>query len=117
MCSRDWRLRTQDILTAIAAIQRRTAGMTWAEFESDETILRAVLFDFIVIGEATRNIPISIQNLVPQLPWRQMGDMRNLIAHESFQVDPQIVWDGIQNALSPLIAPLQQLLEAESIDP
>ncbi len=101
---------------AIAAIQRRTAGMTWAEFESNETIIRAVLFDFVVIGEATRNIPADIQSYASQLPWRQMGDMRNLIAHEYFQVDPQIVWDGIQNDLPPLIPQLQQLLESESIE-
>jgi uncharacterized protein with HEPN domain len=46
-----------------------------------------------------------------------MGDMRNLIAHEYFQVDPQIVWDGIQNDLPLLVAPLQRLLAAESIEP
>lgn len=117
MCSRNWRLRTQDILLAIAAIQRRTAGMTWAEFESNETIIRAVLFDFIVIGEVTRNIPAAIQRRAPEIPWRQMGDMRNLIAHEYFQVDPQIILDALPNNLPPLIFPLQRLLEAASIEP
>ena len=102
---------------AIAAIQRRTESMTRAEFESNETIVRAVLFDFIVIGEATRNIPVAIQQRAPEIPLRQMGDMRNLIAHEYFQVDPQIVWDGIQNDLPLLVAPLQRLLAAESIEP
>ncbi|MBW4472180.1 MAG: DUF86 domain-containing protein [Stenomitos rutilans HA7619-LM2] len=46
-----------------------------------------------------------------------MGDIRNLIAHEYFQIDPQIVWDGIRSDLPSLAAPLQQLLEAEPIDP
>ncbi|MBW4472179.1 MAG: hypothetical protein KME45_17505 [Stenomitos rutilans HA7619-LM2] len=42
--------------------------MTWAEFESNEMILRAVLFDFIVIGEAARSIPVAVQSRAPQLP-------------------------------------------------
>lgn len=51
MCSRAWRLRVQDILGAIEGIQQRTATMTLEEFEANDTIAKAVLFDFIVIGE------------------------------------------------------------------
>jgi len=57
---RSWQLRVQDILAAIAEIQKRTTGKTYEEFERDRTVVKAVLYDFVVIGEATRNIPAEI---------------------------------------------------------
>jgi uncharacterized protein with HEPN domain len=68
-----------------------------------------VLYDLIIIGEASINIPADVQALAPELPWRLMSDMRNIMAHEYFQVNLRITWSTIQNNLSPLIRPLQQL--------
>jgi uncharacterized protein with HEPN domain len=109
MSSRSAKERIQDILNAINSIQSRTAGMSFDQFSQDETIVKAVLYDLIVIGEASINIPADVQALAPELPWRLMSDMRNIMAHEYFQVNLQITWSTIQNNLSPLIHPLQQL--------
>ncbi|GAB4352905.1 MAG: DUF86 domain-containing protein [Cyanophyceae cyanobacterium] len=109
MSSRSAKERIQDVLNAIDAIQLRTAGMGFEEFSQNETILKAVLYDLIVIGEAAMNIPADVQALKPELPWRLMSDMRNIMAHEYFQVNLRITWSTIQNNLPPLIHPLQQL--------
>ncbi len=109
MSSRSAKERIQDILNAIDSIQSRTAGMSFDQFSQDETIVKAVLYDLIVIGEAAINIPADVQALAPELPWRLMSDMRNIMAHEYFQVNLRITWSTIQNNLSPLIHPLQQL--------
>ena len=113
MSSREWSLRVRDILRAIDSIQQRTAGMTRADFEANEMVVKAVLYDFIVIGEAAINIPAEIRSRASQLPWRLMSDLRNLIAHEYFRVEPEIVWDTVQNNLPDLIEPLQKLLESD----
>jgi uncharacterized protein with HEPN domain len=110
MSSRSWQQRIEDILNSIAAIQSRTSDMNFTEFEKNETVIKAVLFDFIIIGEATRNIPLEIQAMAPDIPWRLMGDMRNVMTHEYFQVDLQIVWDGIQDDLPDVVEPLSRLL-------
>lgn len=89
--------------------------MTQADFESNEMAFQAVLYNLIVIGEAAINIPSDIQERLPEIPWRLMSAMRNLIAHEYFQVDREIVWDTIQNNLPQLIEPLQKLLDSEDI--
>ena len=115
MSSRGWSLRVQDILRAIDSIQRCTTGMTRADFEVNETAVQAVLYNLIVIGEAAVNIPTDIQERLPKLPWRLMSDMRNLIPHEYFRVDPEIVWDTVQNNIPGLIEPLQKLLDSEEI--
>ena len=109
MSSRSTKERIQDILNAIDSIQIRTVGMSFDEFSQNETIAKAVLYDLIIIGEAAINVSVDIQVLAPELPWRLMGDMRNIMAHEYFQVNLRITWSTIQNNLSPLIHPLQQL--------
>lgn len=110
MSFRSAKERIQDILNAIESIQTRTTDMNFQEFSQNETILKAVLYDLIIIGEAaTNNIPAEVQALVPELPWRLMSDMRNVMAHEYFQVNLRITWSTIQNNLPPLINPLQEL--------
>jgi uncharacterized protein with HEPN domain len=109
MSSKSAKERIRDILNAIDGIQTRTAGMSFEEFSQNETIVKAVLYDLIVIGEAAINIPTDVQALASELPWRLMSDMRNIMAHEYFQVNLRITWSTIQNNLPPLIDPLQQL--------
>jgi uncharacterized protein with HEPN domain len=113
--SRNWRLRVRDILAAIHAIQERTAGLRFETFEDDETLVKAVLYDFIIIGEASANVPDEVQQRYPDLPWRLMKDMRNVAAHEYFQVDLPTIWRTIHRSLPPLVAPLETILEREEL--
>jgi uncharacterized protein with HEPN domain len=109
MSSRSAQERIQDILNAIHSIQVRTIDISFEEFSQSETVVKAVLYDLIVIGEAAIHIPTNIQALAPELPWRSMSDMRNIMAHEYFQVNLRITWSTIQNNLPLLIDPLQRL--------
>ncbi|NER35174.1 MAG: DUF86 domain-containing protein [Oscillatoria sp. SIO1A7] len=114
MSSRGWLERIDDILAAIACIQRRTIGMTFEAFEADDTITKACLYDFIIIGEAANSVPDEIKSYYPHVPWQLMVNMRNVIAHEYFQVKLDIVWNTIQNYLPTLVAQLQDLLALET---
>lgn len=114
MSSRGWQLRIQDILAAITSIQRQTAGVTFGEFQANEILAKAVLYDFIIIGEASANVPVEIQSRYDQIPWRLMTDMRNVMAHEYFQVNLMFTWRTIQNNLPPLALQLQDLLAREA---
>jgi uncharacterized protein with HEPN domain len=112
--SRDWKLRIQDMISSVNAIRQRIAGMTFEDLAGNETVAKAVFYDFAIIGEAARNIPDEIQARYPQIPWRLMGDARNVMIHEYFQVKLQIVWAIIQNDLPTLAIQLQDLLEREA---
>ncbi|MDJ0662719.1 MAG: DUF86 domain-containing protein [Crocosphaera sp.] len=114
MPSREWPLRIQDIMESIDDILQRTANMTFEDFSNNRTIIKAVLYDFGIIGEAARNIPSEIQLRYPHIPWRLMGDMRNIIFHEYFQVQLPLIWWTIQNNLTPLHLQLQELLDQEN---
>ena len=114
MPSREWPLRVQDILDAITRIQRSTVGMSFEDFRGiEEIILQGILYNFIIIGEASVNVDDGIKSRYPQIPWRLMGDMRNVMAHEYFQVNQRLVWNTIQNHLPPLVPLLEELLAQE----
>jgi uncharacterized protein with HEPN domain len=114
MPSRDWRIFLQDILESITAVEQRTKGMTFEEFAKNQTTVKAVLYDFIIIGEATINVPKEIQSRYPLISWRLIGGMRNVATHEYFQVNLSRVWATIQEDLSTLVPQLQEVLERET---
>jgi len=113
MSPRRWTDRVQDSLEAMAEIQSFTQDMDFGTFEIDAKTIKAVLLDFIIIGEAVHSIPDDVRAAHPEVPWHLMRAMRNRLVHVYFSVDPNIVWDTIQNDLPPLVEPLKRLLDAE----
>ena len=109
MSPRDWRERLQDIIDSAKEIQTFMSGYSFERFRQDQKTIRAVELNFIVIGEAVNGIPEEIQDAHPEVPWHLMRSMRNRLVHVYFEVDPQLVWDTVQNDLPPLIASLENL--------
>jgi len=91
-----------DILHAAAKIQRYTRGMAFAEFKRDDKTVDAVIRNLHVIGEAARSVPIHVQNKNPQVPWRDIIAMRNILIHEYFGVDAAIIWKTVREDLPVL---------------
>ena len=111
MPPRDWKLLIRDILDAISAVQRYTEGMKYEDFVEDRRTVDAVIRNFTVIGEAANHVPEEIVSIHPDIPWRDMRDMRNLVVHEYFGISDRIIWDTIQNNLPPLNPLLEALME------
>lgn len=102
-------------MVAIEGIQQCTSGMSLAAFEQDSTLMKAVLYDFIVIGEAARNIPTEVRARSPEVPWRLIGDLRNVVAHEYFQLSNERIWETVCDDLPQLIPQLENLLANEGL--
>jgi len=111
MPRRDWTMRIEDILQAIAKIQKYTAGMGADGFAADSKTVDAVLRNITVIGEAASRVPPEVMQASPEVPWKVMRDIRNVVVHEYFGIKVRILWDTIQNDLPPLVPLLQRLLE------
>ncbi len=109
-----WVFRIHHILEAIEPIRQYTSGMTFEQFCADSRTMQAVLHNFIVIGEATRHIPDSVQELYSAVPWDGMRDMRNVLTHEYDRVDYWVVWDTIQDDLPGLPPLLQHVLDTSA---
>ena len=100
--SRDLSLYLDDILVSIDKIQRYTANLMRSEFIADERTFDAVIRNLEIIGEAVKNIPPTVRDLYPQIKWRKIAGLRDILVHAYFSVDDEILWDIIQNKLSEL---------------
>ena len=108
--SRNLRLYLSDILNSICKIERYTAGMSYEQLTSDELTFDAVVHNLQIIGEAVKNIPPEVRDLYPQVEWRKIAGLRDIIAHAYFTIDDQIVWDIVQNKLSVLHHNIEQIV-------
>ena len=109
---RDPRLYLDDIIQAIAAIERYTQGLTKQDFDQNELVQDGVLRRLEVIGEAARHIPQELQTQAPEIPWRRIVGMRNRLTHEYFGILIDRVWNVVQQDLPPLRSKIQELREA-----
>lgn len=113
MPPREWLFRARDILEAIERIRRYVSGCDAASFFANQLLIDAVLRNLGVIGEAARHFPAGIEERYPQIPWREMRDMRNLLVHEYFGISLDVVWEAVQRDLAPLASAVQMLIERE----
>lgn len=112
MPHRDWKLRISNILKAIRNVRTYTEGMSYNDFISDRKTVDAVIRNFIIIGEAANRIPNEVESMHPEIPWKDMRDMRNFVVHEYFGISDKIIWDTIQNDLPPLIQFLDNVMQS-----
>lgn len=90
-----------------------TEAMNLNAFEADQLIIDATLRNFIILGEATANIPEEIKKKYPNVPWREMKDLRNKVSHEYFGVDLSIVWQIITNFIPENKKQIEYILQIE----
>jgi uncharacterized protein with HEPN domain len=110
MPARSWESRLRDIIDAIQKIERYTRGMTRAAFAADDRTIDAVVRNLIVLGEASRHIPPSVETRHPEVPWEKMRGIRNVVVHEYFGVDAEILWQTARDDLPPLLSLLKRVL-------
>jgi uncharacterized protein with HEPN domain len=79
-------------------------------FSVDAKTVKAVVADFAIIGEAARHIPPDVTAAHPEVPWRAIADMRNVVVHAYFSVEPKVLWETIQNDLPRLTATVERML-------
>ena len=108
--SRSLKLYLEDILKSGNKVLDFTANMTIEELVRDERTFDAVAHLLQIIGEATKNIPEEIRSQYPQVEWRKIAGLRDIIAHAYFSIDEEIIWDIIQNKLSILLEQIQNIL-------
>lgn len=111
MSNRDWKLRIEDILESIEQIDKFISGMAYEAFCNDRKTINAVLYSIAVIGEAARHVPKDIRKTYKEIPWREMGDIRNVVVHEYFGVDLKILWETISFELPSVRHKLKKLLD------
>ena len=102
MSKRGELLFLQDILDSTNAIFEFTEGLNLEQFSQNRLVYSATIREFEIIGEATIHLSDETTSKHNEVPWRDLKDFRNLLIHEYFGVDAEIVFNTIQNDL-PLL--------------
>jgi len=98
-------LRLRDIADAIETIREHIASGEFDRKTSD-----AVLYNLVVIGEAAAQLSDETRAAAPEIPWIRVVGLRNLIAHEYFRVDLEIIQSILAEQLDQLEVTAKRLL-------
>jgi uncharacterized protein with HEPN domain len=102
MPSRSWQFRIDDILTAIDKIERYTKNMDFDTWLKDDKTVDAVIRNLEIVGEASSHLPDDVLQQYKDIPWKLMRGIRNILAHEYFGIDLEIIWKTAKEDLPNL---------------
>ena len=102
-----------DILESARIALDYVSNKTWDDFYKNIQCQDAVVRRIEIIGEAARRVSPETRAKYPEIEWREMTGMRNLVIHEYDVVDIAQVWDTVRNQLPPLIEKLTKLVTPE----
>ena len=102
----------EDILSAIERIEAYTSQGK-VEFLNNRIVQDATLFRLQTIGEAVNQLPEEIKLRYPEIPWRDIIDFRNLLAHRYWRIDLNTIWTILQpdGELTALKIVVQKLIK------
>jgi uncharacterized protein with HEPN domain len=109
--SREYKHYLEDILTAIERIQSYLKDVQKEGFLNSNLRVDATLHNLEIIGEAAKSIPNAIRERHPEIEWRKITGLRDIVAHEYFGIDLEIIWDIVQNKLPELDLQIAAILK------
>jgi uncharacterized protein with HEPN domain len=110
---RNGRLYLEDILTSSSKILKYADNSSLEDLIKDEMRLDAIVRNFEIIGEAASKVPQEIRDRYPSTEWRKISDFRNVLAHEYFGIDYDIMWEIISRKIPVLRDEIQAILQNE----
>ena len=96
---RDYRVFLDDIVEATSKVLEYTSGLSYEQFGADRKTIEAVVWNLQIIGEAVKNIPEETRSQYPDVPWRDMAGLRDIIVHQYFGIKLDVIWKVIQQDL------------------
>jgi len=91
--SRDYRLYLDDVREACEKVIRYIQGLTFEQFVEDERTFDAVVRNLEIAGEAVKHIPQQERDRYSRVEWRKIAGLRDVVAHEYFGIDEDVLWD------------------------
>jgi uncharacterized protein with HEPN domain len=108
--SRSWRLFLEDIAEASSRILRYSEGKDLSAFCADEMAYDAVLRNLQIIGEAAKAVPADVRQGHPEVDWKGMTGLRDVLAHACFGLDDETLWDIVISKIPLLQEQVRRIL-------
>lgn len=110
---REFILYLEDMLQSMERIEEYLGDLDFRKFKMNYLVVDAIIRNFEIIGEASKNIPNDIQENYPEIPWKKMYGLRNLITHEYFGIDYEMIWEIAKNNLPQNRTDLSKIIDKE----
>lgn len=108
---KDPKIFLKHILESIEEIEKYTTGVSGDKFFRDSQMQDAVIRRLEIIGEAVKNLPLAFRKKHVHIPWKEMGGMRDILIHEYFGVDIDLVWKVVEKDIPALKRQISVLLK------
>lgn len=103
-----------DINEAMNLIGLYTKGLTYRKFLEDRKAQDAIVRNFEVIGEASKNITAAFKAKYPDVPWRKLAGLKDKLIHFYFGIDYKIVWSIAKKEIPRLRKQVKEILKQEA---
>ena len=99
---RRFRLFIEDIIESIKLIEEYMGNTSKKNLGSNQKLKDSIVRRLEIIGEAVKNIPDNFRKKYPEVPWKKIAGLRDIIIHTYFSIDLDITWDIIKKDLPDL---------------
>ena len=93
---RDLRLFIEDVSESIRLIEKYIGDLSKGDFDKNQELKDSIIRRLEIIGEAVKNIPDDFKEKYPEVSWKKIVGLRDIIIHAYFNIDLDIMWDIIK---------------------
>jgi uncharacterized protein with HEPN domain len=97
-------------LKAIQEVEDFIGSLSFDAFLKDAKTVKAVTMNFIVIGEATKHIPLETRRNYPEIPWSKIVWMKNILTHDYPAIKIEVIWKTAKKRLPELKPAIEELM-------
>ena len=101
------------ILQECEFLIENSSSLNFEEFVNNPVLSRAFVRSLEVIGEAVKKLPVEIRYKYPEVPWKNIAGMRDVLIHDYFGIKYEIVWKTVKERIPELKKQIEEILSKE----
>lgn len=105
-----------DIIRAGRQVLHFAEGLTREQLELDSMRQSAILYQIVIVGEATKRLSQAYRLQYPEIPWKRIAGLLDILTHQYDRVDVDVIWEVIQQEMPELLAMITPLLPEETAE-
>ena len=91
-------------------VQENAGGLSAETLAGAKQPQHAALYGLVIVGETLGKVSAEVQSAAPELPWKAMTNLRNILVHAYWRVDLQLIAGIVAHRIDPLVAELERLI-------